>query len=168
MNKVYRSLLISILFLFAVNAPAEEKTGFADIKQLAEQGNAEAQAKLGAIYHLGDSVQLPPTARFKTKSQYKSIAYLLEGIGRDEKKASSWMLKAVAQDVVEAEVFMAAMYDRGMGVKQSTSEATRLYQKAGKHGNETAQAILGRYAQSRLVASKDIPLEYALKILTKK
>jgi TPR repeat protein len=164
--KLKLNLVLVLLLLMPVETVfAGEQLSFNDIKLLAEQGNAKAQAQYGAINFLGDDFQLKPSARFKTKQAFKAISYLLEGVPSDYEVATKWLLKAANQNYIDAEVFMAAMYDRGMGVKQDPSEATRLYTKASKQGNETAAAILGRYANSRLVASRDIPVTYALKIL---
>ncbi len=163
----FKSKLVLVLLLLmpVLTVFASEQLSFNEIKQLAEQGNAKAQAQYGAINFLGGDFQLKPNARFKTKQALKAVSHLLEGVTSDYEVATKWMLKAANQNYIDAEVFMAAMYDRGMGVKQDPSEATRLYKKASKQGNETSAAILGRYAQSRLVASRDIPVTYALKIL---
>jgi TPR repeat protein len=161
-------LMISILFLFALNVHGEQKPSFDEIKQQAEQGEAMSQAKLGALYHLGENVQLPSNARFEVKNKFKAVEYLFEGIEQNDKKATKWLLKAADQGLVEAEVFMAARYDRGMGVNQNSTKATDLYKKASAHGNTTAEAILGRYANTRIMASKAIPFEYAIKILNLK
>ena len=147
---------------------AEEQPEIDGIKKMAEQGDANAQAKYGSIYFLGDKVKLDPNARFKTRKKYEAVSYLLVGISQSDEEAAKWMLKAAEQGYVDAEVFMAAMYDRGMGVKQSESEATKWYKKSAEQGNEMAKAVLGPYARSRMTASKDVPFEYALKILNTK
>ena len=167
MYKISPALFTAIILLFSLPLNAEEKLNINDIKQQAAQGDSQAQAKLGAIYHLGENIELPPTARYQMKKNFKAIEHLLADITQDHKQSTNWMLKAVKQGNIEAEMFMAAMYDRGMGVAQNTSKATDLYKKASAQGNTTAAALLGRYASSRLQASKDIPLEYAVKILTK-
>ncbi|MDO9271124.1 MAG: sel1 repeat family protein [Methylobacter sp.] len=120
------------------------------------QGNAEAQAKLGAMYLLGRN-----------------------GVETDEQKAAEWMLKSANQGFIEAEVIMAALYDRGMGVKNDVKMATAWYEKAAAQGHGPSLAILGKnaaakgtvafnYQAMRLSASKQIPTEYANKILLTK
>ncbi len=170
---LYKSKLMLMLLLLMMPVAtvfAGDQLKFDEIKQLAEKGNAKAQAQFGAIIFLGDGFQLKPNSRFKTKQALKAVTYLLESVTSDNKIATRWMLKAADQGYADAEVFIAAMYDRGMGVKQDPSEATRWYQKASKQGNETATAILGRYSDPRLrlKASRDIPVSYALKILNTK
>lgn len=165
MLKTYSIILAFFSILLSFSAFSAESVSIDEIKQLAEQGDALAQAKYGSIYFLGDKFQLKPNSRFKIKQKYQAITYLLEGIEKNDQTATRWLKKSAEQGYADAEVFMAALYDRGMGVNQNKSEATQLYQKASKHGNEMATALLGRYANSRLTASKDIPVEYALKIL---
>lgn len=163
-----RILHLMVVFVFVtvcgfVNA--EQQVTYEDIKQAAEQGDALAQAQYGSIYFLGENFQLQPNARFKTKQKFKAIAYLLKGVSKDDDKAAEWILRSAKQGYVDAEVFIAALYDRGMGVKQSEQQATEFYKKASAHGNEMATAVLGPYARSRMRASKDVPTEYSLKIL---
>jgi TPR repeat protein len=80
---------------------------------------------------------------------------------------------------MEAEMVVAAMYDRGLGVKNDVKMATQWYEKAAAQGNDTARAILGKndvakggiafsYQAMRLSAAKQIPTEYAKKILLTK
>jgi len=166
--KLCRLLILLGICFCSADLLAEQKPVLAGIQQQAEQGDALAQAKMGAIYYLGAAFQLPRSARYQTRKQFQEVAYLLKTVHKNEKQATDWMRKAVAKGQVEAEVFMAAMYDRGLGVKQDTRKATELYRKASQHGNGTAEAVLGAYANTRIIASKDIPFQYALKILTKK
>ncbi len=164
-------LLLSLVFLLLAPAYSSAAAGpqtFPQIKQLAEQGDSLAQAKLGSIYYLGEGYQLLPNARYKTKARFKQVSNLLTGIKQNDRLAAEWMLKAAEQGLVEAEIFMAALYDSGVGVSQSTGEANRWFKKASEQGNGTAKALLGGYKATRLKASKQIPLEYALEILTRK
>jgi TPR repeat protein len=139
-----RLLLVVCLLAVSVGALAAEPNDSASLKQLAEQGDALAQAKLGAMYHLG------------------------RGVEQNEEEAVRWMLKAAEQKFVDAEVFVAAMYERGMGVPQDVAAATQWYEKAAGQGQETAQGLLGPYKMMRMKASAQIPNEYAKKILKQK
>lgn len=168
MLKILRPIVAFLALTLSFYGYSEEQPGIDEIKQMAEQGDAKAQAKYGSIYFLGDKFELKPNLRYKIRKKYEDISYLLEGISKSDEKATDWMLKSAEQGYVDAEVFMAAMYDRGMGVKQNESEATKWYKKAGEQGNEMAKAVLGPYARSRMTASKDVPFEYAVKILNTK
>ena len=155
MYKLLRLFIFSCLFSLCLSAQAEEPSAQTVIQQSAEQGNAKAQARLGAMNLLGS------------------------GVEKDEQKAAEWMLKAANQGHMEAEMIVAAMYDRGLGVKNDVKMATQWYEKAAAQGNMTAMAILGKndvakggvafsYQGMRLSAAKQIPTEYAKKILLTK
>lgn len=155
MFKLVKLFIFSCLLSLSVSAHAEEPSTVAIVQQSAEQGDAKAQAKLGAMYLLGS------------------------GVEKDEQKAADWMLKAANQGNVDAEVIIAAMYDRGLGVKNDVKMATKWYEKAAAQGNSTSLAILGKnavakggvafsYQAMRLSAAKQIPAEYAKRILLTK
>ncbi len=150
---MFRVILMSCLLSFSIAAGAETTD---EIKQLAEQGDELGQAKLASLYILGRN-----------------------GVEIDHKLAARWMEKAANQGLVEAQVTMAALYDRGMGVKGDKNTATRWYEKAADQGHATSLAILGRnptakgsvkfsYQGMRLNAARSIPKEYAKRFLMKK
>lgn len=158
MTKFTRALFLTACFLSAGTLQADEKNNAAEnpIVKMAEQGNALAQAKLGAMYLLGR-----------------------DDVEKDEKKAAQWMEKAAQQGLLEAQVITAAMYDRGLGVVMDVKKATAWYEKAAAQGHKPSLAILGRndvakggiafdYKRIRLGAAKQIPNEYAKQILRKK
>ena len=147
---MFRLLMLSVLFSLSLAVQADE------VQQSAEQGDAFAQAKMGARYILGR-----------------------DGVEKDDQKAAEWMLKAAKQGLVEAEVVMAALYDRGLGVPHNVDTATQWYEKAAAQGHPASLAILGRnetakgsvafsYKTARLSAARQIPTEYAKRILLKK
>lgn len=147
--------LMSTVYVQAAQLSHVE-TEVATVAQQAEQGNALAQAKLGAMYLLGQ-----------------------EDVQKDEKKAAEWMEKSAQQGFLEAQVITAALYDRGLGVVMDVKKATAWYEKAAAQGHKPSLAILGRndvakggiafdYKRIRLGAAKQIPNEYAKQILRKK
>ena len=151
--EIIKTLIMTCLLMFSSNSFADV---FAETKQKAEQGDALAQAQMGAMYQLGRN-----------------------GVKKDAQQSAAWMLKAADQGLVEAEVFMAALYDRGLGVKQNVNTATQWYEKAAAQQHGTALAILGRndaakgsvafsYKSMRLMASKQIPVEYSKRFLKQK
>ena len=146
-------LLCCLLVLNAAHAYAQTAE---EIKQMAAQGNSQAEAKLAALYLLGR-----------------------DGIDKDDHQAAIWMEKAANQGLVDAQVAIAAMYDSGRGVTGDRDKATAWYEKAAAQGHGTSMAILGKnsaakgsvqfnYQAMRLNASKSIPNEYAKKFLTTK
>lgn len=126
------------------------------IREQAEQGDAHAQAKLASLYLLGR-----------------------DGFEKDDKQAAEWMEKAANQGLVDAQVVMGAMYDKGQGVVGDRDKATQWYEKAAAKGHGTSLAILGKndaaqgsvqfnYQAMRINAARSIPNEYAKNILTTK
>lgn len=151
-----RSFIITglcVLFLLPLLVCAADVDA---IRHQAEQGDALAQAKLASLYLLGR-----------------------DGVGKDDATAAEWMEKAANQGVVDAQVVMGAMYDRGLGVTGDRDKATQWYEKAAAKGHGTSLAILGKndaaqgsvqfnYQAMRLNAARSIPTEYAKKFLTAK
>lgn len=152
MFKLIRYSLISAFLLTSVPVMADLVD---DIKESAEQGDALGQAKLASLYLLGRN-----------------------GVEVDNKRAAQWILKAAEQGHLEAQVILAALYDRGLGVKGNKKMADKWYGKAADQGHGTSLAILGRnptakgsvkfsYQGLRLNAARSIPKEYAKRLLKK-
>jgi TPR repeat protein len=142
--------------LLALSANAVLAESAETIRQAAEQGNPQAQAKLASLYLLGR-----------------------EGVEKDEALAAEWMEKSANHGFVEAQVVMGALYDRGVGVVADREKATKWYEKAADQGHGTSLAILGKneaaagsvqfnYQAMRLSAARSIPTEYAKRFLTGK
>ncbi len=156
MFKFLRLFIFSCLLSLCLSVQAEElSVDAAVIRQPAERGDVKAQARLGAMYLLGS------------------------GVEKDEEQAAKWMLKAANQGDIDAQVIVAAMFDRGLGVKNDVKMATQWYEKAAAQGHSASRAILGKndvakggvafsYQAMRLSAAKQIPTEYAKRILLTK
>lgn len=151
MLKIIKIALLAGCMIAATTGHADDQ----DTVQAANQGDAQAQAKLGAMYLLGS------------------------GVDKNEQQAAEWLLKSANQGYVDAEIIVAALYDRGLGVKNDVKIATQWYEKAAAQGHGTAQAILGKnsaakggvafnYQAMRLSAAKQIPNEYAKRLLLTK
>ena len=81
----------------------------------AEQGNADAQYMMGAIYNDGD-------------------------IGpRDYATAADWYAKAAAQGQADAQNSLGYLYDFGLGVPRDQAKAEQLYESAAAAGNTLAR-----------------------------
>ena len=145
-----------LLTLCALQTPLVLAESIDEIKQHAAAGQPLAEAKLASAYLLGR-----------------------DGLEKDESKAAEWMEKAAKQGLIDAQVIMGALYDRGMGVPNDRDKATQWYEKAAAQGHTTSIAILGRneaakgsvqfnYQAMRLSAARSIPTEYAKKFLMSK
>lgn len=88
---------------------------------LAEQGDAEAQFRLGKRYYNGD------------------------GIEKDYAEAVKWWFKSAKLENNKAQYNLGVCYYNGKGVNKNKAEAVRLWHKSVEQGNVKAQDILGKY-----------------------
>ncbi len=105
-------------------AHGDWQIAFRELRPLAEAGNAEAQYKLGWMYHRGD------------------------GSPVDYSTARYWFEKAAAQGQPDAEMELGDLYAQGQGVVKNLATAADWYGKAAQHGNAAAMNNLGRMALS--------------------
>jgi TPR repeat protein len=116
------------------NATADVAKAVAALRKSAEEGNAEAQFRLGVIYGNGD-----------------------EGVEIDHQKAMAWFSQAARQGHENALITMAWMYANGAGVDMDEDKARELYLMAADHGSAKAQYVVAtmfRFAQ--FGAEKDL------------
>ena len=99
-----------------VNVPTEYCE---ELVKLAEEGNAEAQTRLGTFLLNGN------------------------GVTKNIEEAIKWYQKAVEQGNAEAQAYLGVCYQNGNGVAQSHSKAVELYRKAAEQGNTIGQNNLG-------------------------
>ena len=85
----------------------------------AEQGNADAQQKLGRSYSTGD------------------------GVAQDYAEAVRWFRKAADQDDADAQFNLGSQCYYGQGLPQDYTEAVKWWRKAADAGNVAAQRNLG-------------------------
>ena len=95
-----------------VNVPTEYCE---ELVKLAEEGNAEAQNKLGYCYDIG------------------------QGVEQSVSEAVKWYQKAAEQDNAYAQANLGSCYQQGKGVPQSDSEAFKWFEKSAKQGNAVGQ-----------------------------
>ena len=88
-------------------------------QRLAENGSANAQYNLGAMYDSGD------------------------GVPEDDAEAAKWYQQAADQGHVSAQFNLGVMYAYGEGVTEDAAEAATWYRKAANQGDYRAQYNLG-------------------------
>jgi TPR repeat protein len=107
-------------------ADADVAAAVAALHQSANQGNAEAQFRLGVLYGNGDGVDI------------------------DHDKAVEWFSQAARQGHENALITLAWMYANGTGVEADEKRARELYLLAADHGSAKAQYVVAtmyRFAQ---------------------
>ena len=92
---------------------------YEEFKVLAEQGNPDAQCRLGTQYAEG------------------------HGVPKDYVQALKWYRKAAEQGHARAQYHLGVMFDTGEGVPQDYGQAIKWYRKAAEHGLAVAQSNLG-------------------------
>ncbi|WP_054600519.1 tetratricopeptide repeat protein [Neisseria sp. 74A18] len=125
------------------------------LKQLAEQGDVEAQFNLGGLYHQGLGVEQSDSKAAEwygkaaeqghVKAQFNLGVCYDQGLGveQSDSKAAEWYEKAAEQGHVKAQFNLGLCYDQGLGVEQSDSKAAEWYGKAAEQGDVDAQFNLG-------------------------
>lgn len=78
---------------------------------IAEQGDAQAQFRLGMMYRKG------------------------VGVAKNCEKAFKWLKKAAEQGHSNAQILLGTMYDSGEGVEQNEQEALKWYKKTCRTGS---------------------------------
>lgn len=138
------------------NTTVEERTynSFDDLKEAAEQGNADAQLILGLCYYNGDGVWQNYEEAFlcfkkasnqgNAEAQYFLGLFYEKGIGvaKNEAKAVEWYQKAAEQG--DAIAHLGEMYEKGQGVNQNYNKALELYNQAFENGFENAKEGIDR------------------------
>jgi hypothetical protein len=110
----------------------------ANLRNTAEQGNAEAQCILGYSYRLGYC------------------------FNQDNKLSYDWFLKSANQNNAEALLEVGMFYNNGL-IKDDQLDYTQLYKKAynyfiasANQGNATAMFMVGHYLECALGVEKNL------------
>lgn len=106
---------------------AAESDELTKLRRSAEQGNAEAQYKLGLMYDMGKDVD------------------------QDYYKAFEWYEKSAKQGLASSQSKLGSMYRYGKGVEVNQAKANEWYWKAYEQGDEEAHYQLGTI----YISSKD-------------
>ena len=150
----------------------------------AEQGNADAQIKLGVMYYEGQGVHQNNTKALKcfrkaadqgnvgaqniignmavcgdTQSQILVGLMFFEGKGVSQNYAEAlkWYRYAADKGDADAQVKIGDMYYKGQGVSQDYTEALKWYRKAAEQGYADAQYNIARMYRD----GQGLPQDYA-------
>ena len=115
MNNLLKKMMMALLvFGLSQMAQADNVPNFQETLRAAEQGDAEAQFGLGAMYYTG------------------------KGVPQDYKKAIQWYRKAAEQGNAEAQLVLGGMYYTGKGVPQNMAIAKKWFSRACNNGFKKA------------------------------
>ncbi len=105
-----------------------------ELKQLAQQGNIEAQFRLGLLH--------------ASSTQYTPLDYT---------QAAHWIERAAQQQHVGAQSTLGWLYANGFGVPQDDAEAGRWYLRAAEQGSAKDQYMVATmYRWGRYGVEKDL------------
>ena len=125
------------------------------IRNLAKQGNIEAQRIFGYMYNNGYGVAQDYAKAVEwyckgAEQGYASaqcnLGYMYNmgyGVSQDYAKAVEWFRKAAEQGYANAQCNLGIMYENGYGVSQDKAKAVEWFRKAAEQGNAQAQNNLG-------------------------
>ena len=92
------------------------------ITKAAEQGDADAQFRLGTMYYLG------------------------RGVPKDRREAAKWFAKVAEQGHADAQQISGGQYNSAEGVPKDHREAAKRFTKVAEQGNAGAQrALVGKH-----------------------
>ena len=127
----------------------------AETRARAEQGNAEAQFKLGRMYAKGEGVpqdyaqavawfrKAAEQGNAKGQNGLGAMYGSGQGVPQDWVQAVVWFRKAAEQGEAMAQCNLGVRYDNGQGVTQDYAQAAGWYRKAAEQGYAEAQFNLG-------------------------
>lgn len=140
------------------------------IKEMAAQGDADAQNKMGVCYQLGLSdfpKDFVKAVEWYTKSamqgfikaQFNLAHCYLNGTGVevDAKAGVEWFMKIAEQGNTEAMNNVGFSYETGLGVEKDFNKALEWYTKAAELGDETALENI-RFCRKHALAYKKVLL----------
>ena len=125
----------------------------AELKQLAEQGNARAMAELGVRYIFGN-------VREYDKEQGRYWLERAAACGNDlgqygmglicesPKERAEWYKKAAVQGNKAAMLDLAQCYRSGDGVEKNDEAARKLYEELAAQGNSYAAYVMKKFYTS--------------------
>lgn len=124
-------------------------------RPLADQGNPDAQLRVGYLYDGGYGVpkDYAEAARWYRKAADQGnsgaqamLGYMYSdghGVPKDYTEAARWYRKAADRGVATAQAMLGLLYEDGHGVSQDYAEATRWFLKAADQGRADVRYFLG-------------------------
>ena len=138
------------------------------LRPLAAQGDAVAQALIGAMYYRGQGVAKNYQEALKwyrlaaaqgiAMAQYNigELYHNGKGVAENYQEALKWFRLAAAQGEELAQASIGVMYNNGHGVTQDYKEAGKWYRLAAEQGYAEAQFIIGAmYRNGKGVTQSD-------------
>ena len=152
--------LIAGMYFDGKGLPRDLATAFQWYRKAAEQGHAEAQFRLGNLYHRGlDEPAMVSWYRRRAEQGYADAQFFLglmseigqglpqdEWINKVEEEAVKWYRKAAEQGHADAQYRLGNAYHYSVrGVPKDDAEAAKWFRKAAEQGQVQAQLTLANW-----------------------
>ncbi len=124
-------------------------------RQLADQGDAKAEASLGVMYLNGQGVGRNDAEALQwfRRATGQGDAQAQDGLGfmyatgrgvtKDLPKAFQWFQKSAERGYAQGQYHLASCFAKGQGVPQNDAEAAKWYRKSAEQGDVESQLGLG-------------------------
>ena len=174
-----RLTLITLLLTGVVGCDATQSS-FEAARELAEQGDADAQAKLGHMYTTGEGVPQDYTEAMKwfrkaaeqgdakSQGQVGWMYHVGHGVLADQAEAAKWFRKAAEQGLFNYQDHLGKAYFNGHGVPQDYVEAYAWYSVAYATGRWTSAKLGLNRAKAKLTPEQLATAEERAAELTEK
>ena len=138
-----------------------------NLKNSAEQGNAQAQYNLGVLYANKPGKKPDWKSVFKWKKKAADQSHFLaqlevaqmyssgQGVEPNQTVAFQWVQKSAKQGHIIAQLEVAQMYSSGQGVEPNQAFASQWMHKSAEQGNAQAQNEVGKKYYERWKIHKD-------------
>lgn len=135
------------------------------LKPMANDGNANAQFRLGNLYYHGQGVPEDEVmavfwwkkaaahghadAMFQLAGAYLFGAHAAKFVSDPDREAAIWYFQAASAGHVEAQYHLGLLFLAGKGVIENRREAASWFRKAAGHGHVEAQKALASIEKRR-------------------
>jgi len=149
-----------------LSGPREEVAAF--VREAAEAGSAEAQARLGQMLLDGDGVTRDATEAFGWFERAALAGHLEAanmigrcydlgwGVAVDKAKAAAWFRQAAGRGLAWAKYNYATLLALGQGVAEDKAAALALFEEAAAEGNAKAHNFVGSFHEDGWVVERDM------------
>ena len=179
-NYTWSRLVLDVMYEKTRDITRGKHGDIAEYRQAAEQGEPMAQFMLGLMHVMGQGVsphwlglrswyQAARSAR--EPAEFGDVdAQLIVGLlytgdffrSQDYQLAAEWFARAALQDDVFAQLLLARMYDKGVGVPGSESAARRWYEAAVTTAHQTAGDVVAQLVLGIMYTGQyTVPRDYA-------
>jgi len=149
-----------------LSGPREEVAAF--VREAAEAGSAEAQARLGQMLLDGDGIPQDASQAFTWFERAARAGHLEAanmvgrchdlgwGVPVDKAKAAAWFRQAAGRGLTWAKYNYATLLALGQGVAEDRPAALALFEEAAAEGNAKAHNFVGSFHEDGWVVERDL------------